>query len=265
MSVSSNASFRSQTEQFESRAKVKFSRNVAGNFLIGKPKDGPSLQKQLFDKQHTSRNRAEGLELQWINRVKDRGCEHFYLDDKTTEFKLRSVANCLAHLLQEPQRQSQVSMEEDEDNPQWCRAGCTTQVGMIQQRDSFVNDRTKVKNVTRIHSILLRLSPIEAQVNDSNWIRGQMLDRSKSLDGARQQVLRLIENLNGYCDSIDLLRCILRSNHITKVIIAFDEIVTKAGTQLNEHKQVTKRGLLSSGTDRSRKMVEFRIVREWLV
>lgn len=187
-------------------------------------------------------------------------CEDFYLNDNTSDFRLRSVANCLAHLLQEPN-----NIREGDEKFHTSCGGPVQQLGMIEQRDSFIRDRFKLKKMMNIHSILLRTSPIEAQANDSSWIRSFMMKRIKSLDKARRQVLKLIENLNGYCDSIDLLRCILRTDHIAQVMMAFDEIINKAAAQLRAQKKLTTNGLLNPSGGLESSKVEFRIVREWTV
>lgn len=64
----------------------------------------------------------------------------------------------------------------------------------------------------------------------------------------------VIESLPGYCDSINLLRCILRSNHMIAVISAFDTLLEKI-RDTNSRKCE-----LAPLVDESH---EFRIVQEW--
>lgn len=221
-------------------------------------------------------------------------CSNFTINDKTVEYKLRSVANCLAYLVQDNHSDTR-AQDRDQQHQQCYISGTQNdidnaiqrqrqQLSMIERRDSFLRDRFRLKKIMNIHCILMRCTPIEAQVNDCQWIRSSFSDQNKTLNRARQQVLRLIENLNGYCDSINLLRCILRSENFAQVILSFDEVVRKVKLHLDTVKHKSSAISLldrpqqhaniiddsNIGTENTYYQptpakVEFKIVREWTV
>lgn len=224
--------------------------------------------KNNDEQKHTNENNK--CELNWR------------LNDKSSESKLRSVANCLAYLVQEPSPACCPASAGDYQVARTSREYERHQLSLIEQRNSFLSDQAKLKRIMDIYARLVLVLPIEAQVNESHWIRGLMLDRCKSVGGARQQVLRMIENLKGYCDSIDLLRCLLRASHLVQVLEAFDEIIQRAGVHLSASMAPTSSLLNADAPKNSDKddfgdqdeededgesaeRVEFRIVREWSV
>lgn len=91
-----------------------------------------------------------------------------------------------------------------------------------------MNSTVKVKTIWSIYSKLLKIEPIDNQWN----YRQLMIPKDDKLYGynitqSRQQVLEFIENLNGYCDSINNLRIILKGHPMISVLGAYNDIVDK--------------------------------------
>lgn len=77
----------------------------------------------------------------------------------------------------------------------------------------------KVTNILRLYLNLINLTPPALDAH---------LDRSElRLLDARQQVLRYIESLHGYCDSINSLRLILKSHSMTGAMSAYECVVQR--------------------------------------
>lgn len=90
---------------------------------------------------------------------------------------------------------------------------------------------SRIATVINIYHKILNLSPLSAQISCSSvsgnfklcpYNHGQL-----SMLECRQAVLDYIENLNGYCDSINILRLIMKSITMTGVMQAFDHITEK--------------------------------------
>ena len=167
-------------------------------------------------------------------------CDQLTINDRTTEFKLRSVACQLTHLIQDPTLQT-------------------------INAQAFDKDYAKIASMLRLYLRLLNLAPPDNRslelLNRLNNSLATNKSTSSGLLDSRQQVLRYIENLNGYCDSIDLLRCTLKSAKIISVMGAFDDILQRLRKQQTAGTgdlQPVAKQLLDRDTD-------FRIVREWTV
>lgn len=177
-------------------------------------------------------------------------CDTLIVNNQTIDFKLRWVGRCLTHLvLDEDQELSETFV---------CRQQSLTRTYQDAFRQHLERDRMRLKRIMGIYTILLKRlpSPIILQPMAKQSISGCNLTQTISLSDARRQVLSLIENLGGYCDSIDLLRCILKSNHMIGVIDAYDAL-TKKFNDYNNHNRDT---VAAESTDVRQ---EFRIIQEW--
>lgn len=139
------------------------------------------------------------------NESANNNCDQLAFSDKTMDFRLSSIANNLTYLVQHPYKKT-IKLQ------------------------SFRSDRSNIKNIFNIYSKLLNISPIETHlpvILSQKWPpnRANNPQCDRRLLVARQQVLNYIENLNGYCDSINLLRCILKSAAMIGVMVAFDGIL----------------------------------------
>lgn len=88
----------------------------------------------------------------------------------------------------------------------------------------------KVKTIWNIYLKLLRAGPLDLywnykRSNTNSTSSSYFRDGNGELAGARQQVLSLIEGLNGYCDSINKLRLILKCPTTIAVLSAYEDIV----------------------------------------
>lgn len=179
-------------------------------------------------------------------------CNELKINDKTIDYKLRSVANHLVYLIQDPSKH-------------------------LVELQSFKQDRSRIRGIFQIYSKLLDLKPIETSIPRQLSLRpcqGQQADhtyRHRSLVVARQQVLNYIEKLNGYCDSINLLRCILKSSTMIGVMEAFDGILKAVEIyQANlKERPLSSSSLWSSasalGDDDYSQSGSFKIMTEWTV
>lgn len=171
-------------------------------------------------------------------------CDSLTVNNQTIDFRLRWVCKCLTHLLQ----------DELNADPRHHHQQCNSLYATAKQHSfqcKFDAERERLKKMTEIYSILLkRPTPICA-------LHPLMLHKPhektfQSLLDARQQVLRLIERLEGYCDSIGALRCILKSSHMIGVLYTFDEVMKKM------YYLATPKPLKSLDG-----ACEFRVLKEW--
>jgi hypothetical protein len=148
-------------------------------------------------------------------------CDSLIVSNQTIDFKLRWVGRCLTQLVLDEDQDLR-----DDDVIVSRRGSMNTERKDVVLRNSN-RDHIKLKAMMKIYTLLLKQvpSPIPflTMAKQSSSCCGSY--QQISLLDARQQVLCLIERLGGYCDSIDLLRCILRSDHMIGVIYAFDAII----------------------------------------
>lgn len=179
-------------------------------------------------------------------------CHALVVNQNVIKYKLRCVSDCLIHLCQE----HSLDQFQHREGPD-----CQLEV------KNWERQANKIKGIIEIYSILLKLPPLEADLKDSHSLISMMNKRPNfsPLD-ARHEVLDLIENrLPGYCDSIDLLRCILRSNHMIGAIAAFSVIVRQI-IDYNPYKLHEDLDALSATFAVAvRQQHEFRILQEWKV
>lgn len=121
-------------------------------------------------------------------------CNLLAVNDKIRENKLKVIGDQITHLVQDPN----ISGPLQPDN-------CA-----------------RIKTILRIYWKLLNLSPLEFYINSKEAIYNQ--ERFNVLD-SRLQVLHYIENLDGYCDAINKLRLILKSQTMVSVMTAFHKII----------------------------------------
>lgn len=213
-------------------------------------------------------------------QVKSIQCNHFIVNNQTVDYKLRCVSDCLVHLNTE---HTTAHHQARRSNPQYHRNYLDS--SLQHHNNQFIDgnqsssslkqiaqneDGNRIKRTVGIYRILLKLLPLEAHLElDStaqaprNELAKLFRERHFNPLDARQQVLDLIEcQLNGYCDSIDRLRCILRSDTMLAVICAFDSIVRNIITHNDER---LKEDLLKNQSAVDRGKFEFRIVQEWKI
>lgn len=89
----------------------------------------------------------------------------------------------------------------------------------------------KLKTIWNIYLKLLRAGPLDLYWNYKQDTCSDKNDMKMKLIVSRQQVLSFIENLNGYCDSINMLRLILKSSTMIAVIEAYEDIVSEIEDQ----------------------------------
>lgn len=141
-----------------------------------------------------------GLRRHLIRLEEHCGCNSLPIQGKTTELRLNSAGNQLLHLIQ--------------DYP--------TSKGLNSPSSEPTNCHHKrIKTMLSIYWKLLNISPIELHLISKDNHADNYIDILSS----RLQVLHYIENLNGYCDSINRLRLILKSTPMIGVMIAYDKIM----------------------------------------
>lgn len=197
-------------------------------------------------------------------------CNKLIVNHNTIDYKLRSIANCLVHLSR-PYREIALGRKNSQHND-WNKIEVDSSLDCTNdQREAAaaaVRDEFRIRKMVRIYSMLIKLSPIEAHLRfgaptaTSNGNLVKLFDEKKFCPlEARQRVLDLIEHqLNGYCDSIHLLRCILRSSTMIGVIAAFSEIIKKT---LAYNCSKLHDDLEDSEIEVASGKFEFRIVQEW--
>ena len=166
-------------------------------------------------------------------------CERFVINQKTTDYKLRIVANQLANLILMPMP-SQAGEK--------LSATCP-----YVQRENL--DRYRIKTILSLYTKLLETSPLVCSLPIVENLF-DYVNKQRKLDFARQQVLILIESLDGYCDLINHLRQMLKSTPMIAAISAFDKIVREI------RQQKLRDSLLNS---REAYKTEPRVVFEWSV
>lgn len=127
-------------------------------------------------------------------KQQEQTCDFLAVNDKIRENKLKVIGDQIIHLVQDPN----ISGSAQPDN-------CA-----------------RIKTILRIYWKLLNLSPLEFHLNSKEAIYSQ--ERFNIL-ASRQQVLHYIENLDGYCDAINKLRLILKSQTMVSVMTAFNKII----------------------------------------
>lgn len=93
--------------------------------------------------------------------------------------------------------------------------------------DNIHHHHLKLKTIWNIYLKLLRAGPLDLYWNYKQDFRNDKNDNRRKLINTRQQVLCFIENLNGYCDSINMLRLILKSSTVIAVLEAYEDIVSE--------------------------------------
>lgn len=134
-------------------------------------------------------NRSNHLQDECNNLSK---CSNF------TEYHARSIVNQLKYLLQDP----------------------------IQGLQSNHHHTTRIRTILSIYTKLLNLSPIEFHLTPQKV--DQSMRNCNILD-CRLHILHYIENLKGYCDSINTLRVILKSSTMISVMRAYEKICESIG------------------------------------
>lgn len=122
-------------------------------------------------------------------------CNQLAINDKIRENKLKTIGEQITQLVQDPN---------------------------ISSGPEPINTCARIKTILRIYWKLLNLSPLEFHINSSETI---YKPNSFDILNSRQQVLYYIENLDGYCDAINKLRLILKSQNMISAMTAFNKIV----------------------------------------
>lgn len=179
-------------------------------------------------------------------------CDELIVNERTIDIRLSWIRRCLTHLLFD--EDLDCNNTDDVDREQLVSTNYQSQFAWRK----FDHHRMRLKKMIDIYTIILRRLPsfIEGSPMAGRPNESRACHRVDLLD-ARQQVLNLIEQLGGYCDSIDLLRCILKSPQTIGVIYAYDVITKKLNSQGS-----TNRHLRHSQTDVSK---EFRVIQEWRI
>lgn len=136
----------------------------------------------------------------------DQPCNLLAINDKIKGDKLNSIADQLAHLVQDPNISS----------PSEPRDNCA-----------------RIRTILRIYWKLLNLSPLEFHLSTKEPI---FCSNKFNIVNSRIQVLCYIENLDGYCDAINKLRLILKSPSMISVMMAFNKIIRELETRKVESK-----------------------------
>lgn len=100
-----------------------------------------------------------------------------------------------------------------------------------QSRRSSQQERerheSRMATVMKIYHMILNASPLSAQISCPSGANSKLCPYNHgqlTMLECRRAVLDYIESLNGYCDSINILRQIMRSHSMTGVMQAFDSI-----------------------------------------
>lgn len=131
----------------------------------------------------------------------EESCHSIYVEDKSIEDRLYTVARHLTRL-------TQVNHRDQEANNSHSRYIST------------YNLESRIETVLAIYSKLLSLGPLELHLVPKNGS-----DAKFDLLKLRLQVLHFIENLDGYCNSISMLRLILKSPTMIGAIFAHKSII----------------------------------------
>lgn len=135
-------------------------------------------------------------------------CDALLVGNASTSHRLRSVGQQLIHLVQY-------------DTVAQAAASDSQFQARFLSKSSFA-DRSRLSTIMSIYVKVLNLGPLELLMNAKNPIYNSY--QFCILD-SRQQVLEYIENLGGYCDSINLLRLILKSPAMINVMSVYGELI----------------------------------------
>lgn len=91
----------------------------------------------------------------------------------------------------------------------------------------------KIRHALQLYMTMINIGPLEIGSALTKQIEAKREPHNFGLTNASQQVLRYIENLHGYCDSINSLRQILKSDAMLNVIAAHENVL-----QLLSHDRV---------------------------
>lgn len=245
----------------------------------GRPKVGQTKRRPSRCKRREDEARRNWQQDTPVAEIK---CHELVVKHNTIDHELRCIADCLVHLSQEHQVLDQCDRDQGRMNTATAAATSTptttTNCSPIvrTEKDDRVrvtahfDQANRIRSVLSIYSTILQLAPIEAHLKGGQSVI-EFLNKTTTTTTnfcpleARQRVLDLIENrLPGYCDSIHLLRCILKSSHMIGAIAAFGAIVNKIvaynSTKLQEDLESMD---AFNGLDEGQ--CEFRIVQEWKV
>lgn len=204
------------------------------------------------DHEHAIANDPRTLNLR--ADLKGHPCDEFIVNKREIDYKLTLVGRCLTHLF----------LTEDLE---CCESGglnikqlaiASYQIQVARQKFEF--DRMRLEKIIDIYTIMLKRLPLCIQGPPTarlNWEnRGSACSRANLLE-TRKHVLNLIEQLGGFCDSIDLLRCTLRSQQMIGVIYAYDVISKKLLSQgnIDRHTKDSRAGVSA----------ESLVIKEWSV
>lgn len=135
-------------------------------------------------------------------------CSFMPIDSKYTEHRLKTIGDQLTQLVR-------------------FSSNSTLPNSVVDQKSSIVQHanenhlNSRVQTVLRIYWKLIKLGPLCFHIQSTPMLNRNIFNILTS----RQQVLCYIENLNGYCDSINLLRLILKSETMINTMIAYEKIV----------------------------------------
>lgn len=127
-------------------------------------------------------------------KEQDQSCNRLAINDKIKANKLITIGEQITHLVQDPN---------------------------IQIEPEPINTYARIKTILGIYWKLLNLSPLEFHMHSNDTIYNP---NEFDILNSRLQVLYYIENLDGYCDAINKLRLILKSQTMISVMTAFNKI-----------------------------------------
>lgn len=142
-------------------------------------------------------------------------CDNFVVDDNSIDYRMRYVGDQLAHLVRDIHN---IDSNENNNN------GQCSPTGTLANSSEFI----KMRRILRLYEKLLKVSPLDFHLKlrgPKSSCRGQAV--ATDLNSTRQQVLFYIENLHGYCDSINTLRLIMKSPEMIRVIGAYETLAAK--------------------------------------
>lgn len=85
----------------------------------------------------------------------------------------------------------------------------------------------RLKTILMIYMKILNIGPLDYHLSDSSKSNRARNFHYPQVQYLRQQILNYIENLDGYCDSINNLHMILKSTAMISLMSAYEKIVTE--------------------------------------